>query len=390
MTMFTTLATYVHSIDPVALRFGPDDSAFPGIRWYGLSYLLGFIVAYPIIRRVLKRGVSTIRPEHALDLVLAAAFGAMIGGRLGYCIFYEPALLTRFSDSFPFWGVLMMNRGGMASHGGMLGIPIAMWIYARHWGHRWSHTVDVVAFAAPPGLFFGRIANFINGELYGRQASPDSPLAVKFPQEMTRWLHEEPERAERKLRPLLDRFAPEDVSLYEGVQVLIHRIQAGHQEVIEAVGPILTPRYPSQLFAALTEGLVVMLVLLVLWYRPRKPLTLTGTFAISYAVMRIFNELFREPDVGIAQFEAIGITLSRGQLLSVLLLLLGVSMVWWAKRQHVPPMGGWGRHGEVEDEAATGGSTTATESAPGTPAARERRPGASSRRRDRSRKRGKK
>ena len=370
--MFVTLAIYVHDLDPIAVRFGPDDSAFPGIRWYGLSYLVAFAIAYPIIRRVLKRGVSTIRLENALDLVLVGAFGAILGARLGYCLFYEPSLLVHFSGEFPFWGLLMMNRGGMSSHGGMLGILIGTWLYARHWGHRWGHTLDVLAFAAPPGLFFGRLANFINGELYGRPCSPDFPFAVRFPTEMFGWLREDPEAARQTLAPVLERFTPEHATLHQRVSMLIAEVRAGNEDVIAALGPLLTPRYPSQIFAALTEGLVVMIVLLIGWRRPRKPMTLVGLFAVSYACMRIFNELFREPDIGVAKFEALGVTLTRGQLLSVGILLAGAAMIWLAQRQDAPAMGGWrGRGGDTTSGSADAATSTSSSATPPTPASGE-------------------
>ena len=325
------LASYLHTIDPYALKLWDDGP----IRWYGLAYLVGFLIGYILIRRVAKVGVSTLDPQKAGDFVVAVALGVVIGGRLGYCVFYRPDLLVDFHGSLPFWGALEINKGGMASHGGILGGLIACTYYAIRHHHSKLFLVDLVAFGAPLGLFFGRIANFINGELYGRACDPGFPLAVRFPQEMYDWT---PDRIAQ-----LDRALPRPVDLgIVGQQWtlprIIEQIQAGHPQVIALVEPMITPRHPSQLYAALLEGLLVFLVLAVLWFKPRKPGTLMCAFFVVYGSVRIFDELFRMPDAHLG-FQALGLT--RGQWLSVPLVLMGVIGWVWCSRRKVNPMGGW-------------------------------------------------
>lgn len=337
--MFPMLSAHLHQIDPFAIYWG--GTLLPGIRWYGLSFFLGFILGFLMVRWIVSRGPSTVAKEQVLDLIVFVALGVMIGGRLGYCLFYSPALLTQFEASFPFWGVLNVGQGGMSSHGGMIGAIIASWLYARRWGHRFSHILDLIAFATPLGLMLGRAANFINGELYGRQAPDNFPLAVKFPQEMMTW-PARPERADdlASLQPVFEQIAPAQAGIFQQIQITIAEIQAGNPEVIAAVEPLLTPRYPSQIFAGITEGLITMIVLLLVWRKPRPPLMIAGAFACSYAVMRIVNEFFREPDFAIRDQEFAMFALTRGQLLSLGLLAVGVGMIYYAIRSKAEPLGG--------------------------------------------------
>lgn len=328
---------YLHDIDPFALYLGWD--VLEGVRWYGLSYLLGFLIAYFLIRRVTTHGVSTLKKESVGDFVIAMAIGVIVGGRLGYCVFYKPELLTGFTASFPFWDVLAINKGGMASHGGMIGVLVAAWIYARRWGHRFAHLADIIAFASPIGLFFGRIANFINGELVGRPCPRDFPFAVQFPQDLYTY---SPEQLE-PLFPILARLAPNAQTLDQQIHALIAAIRNGDPIARAAVQAVLQPRYPSQLFLAVTEGLVVFAVAAVAWYRPRKPFTIAGLFGVTYGLMRILGEFFREPDAHIKGQEFAHYGISRGQLLSVGLVLAGSVLLIIAQRSKAIPMGGWRR-----------------------------------------------
>ncbi len=325
--MLSLLAAYLHRIDPFAIEF-PDRFPITGIRWYGLSYILGFVIGYLLIRRVTKVGRSTLKPDKVGDLVFALVIGAVVGGRLGYVLLYRPDLLWQFADRFPFWGVLAINEGGMASHGGMIGAVIACLYYARRRGHSWPHLLDLSAFAAPLGLFFGRIANFVNGELIGRpvRLNVNLPWAVKFPQEMFEW--NEPQLAK----------LPPDLSDLGSLDAIIAQVQRGNQAVIQAVEPLLTPRHPSQIYAALLEGLVVFLVLAILWTKPRRPGIVGGTFLLVYGLVRIFDEMFREPDAHIG-YQWLGLT--RGQWLSTLLVLTGIVLIVVFRRRNVEPMGGW-------------------------------------------------
>ncbi len=335
MTPGLTLAAWLHTLDPFAI--------WP-IRWYGLSYLFGFFLAYLLIRRVVAIGHSTLKVDQVQDLIITLAIGAVVGGRLGYVVFYKPELLTTFTGHLPFWGLLAINEGGMASHGGIIGAVLAAVWFARRNRLSLPHVLDLAAFGTPLGLAFGRIANFINGELYGRACDPSFPLAVKFPQEMLTW----PGEKLAALAPAL-RFLPDDPNAIPGqvtgeqLHRILDAIQSHNPDIIAIVQPLLTPRHPSQLYQSLLEGFLVFVVLLAVWAKPRKPLVLGGWFALSYGIARIIGEFFRLPDAHIAaqEFGHWGIT--RGQLLSVFLVLAGVVMVVLAQRRDVPAMGGWRR-----------------------------------------------
>ena len=349
LSITTLLSVYVHDLQPYA---------FWVVRWYGLSYLFGFFLGYLLVRRVAKVGVSTLNPAEVSDLVVTLALGICLGGRLGYCLFYEPSLLWSFDDRVPFWGVLAIQRGGMASHGGMIGGIIASWWYARRHKHAWAHVLDLLAFGAPLGLFFGRIANFINGELFGRPVEAGSIAmrwAVKFPQEMYRWNPEVP--AENALIGKVreaSQFLPElkDGKYFETwgqhVTAIIHAIQNGNREVTRIVAPVLTARHPSQLYEALMEGLLVAVVLMIVWARPRRPLVVCGMFCFLYGTVRIVGEQFREPDAHIVNLEFAHWGVTRGQLLSIPLALLGLGLIIYSRRvSHATGadergrMGGW-------------------------------------------------
>ena len=323
------LAAYVHGIDPIALS----------IRWYGLSYLLGFILGFLVILRVVRVGRSTLQPEVVANLGITFALSVMVGARLGYVLFYQPALLVEFDGVFPFWGALAVNRGGMSSHGGMIGVVVASGLYAWRQRHDWGHVLDLGALAAPLGLCFGRIANFINGELYGRECSPDFAWAVKFPQEVRTWSLEQLESP--AMQQVLTIVAPAGVVAQRRYDQLceqvIAAVQAGSREATEALAPLLTPRHPSQLYEAALEGLLLFAVLAVIALKPRRPFTLAGVFALVYAVFRIGVEEYRLPDHDLG-FEWLGLT--RGQWLSVGLLLAGLVALVISRWRKAEPMGG--------------------------------------------------
>ncbi len=141
------LAAWVHNLDPFAIRFTSDI----GIRWYGLSYLLGFAIGYLLIRRVVAVGRTPLTREQIGDLVVTLAIGLVVGGRLGYAVFYQRSLLTDFSADFPWWGLLAINQGGMASHGGMIGGMAACFWFAYRRGIPAMHLLDILAFGVPLG-----------------------------------------------------------------------------------------------------------------------------------------------------------------------------------------------------------------------------------------------
>lgn len=333
-------AAWLHGVDPFLVRF-PDGLFIEGIRWYGLSYLAGFFVGWLLIRRVASAGVSTLDAKAAGDLVVTVAIGIVVGGRLGYVLFYAPGLITTTYDGLPYWGVLALDQGGMASHGGMLGgIAACLWFARRH-KQSPLFLFDLMAFGAPLGLFFGRVANFINGELYGRPCAEGFALAVKFPQEMGEWPVEQ-------IEPLIAQYNGTTGMIflkgpYEFVQHMMVRIQSGDPQAAALIEPLLTPRHPSQLYAAALEGLAVAAVLIWLYRKPVRAGLVGGVFCMAYAAMRIVNEFFRMPDSHLLdrEFAAVGIT--RGQWLSVLLFGLGVFVVVLALRLKTPAMGGWRR-----------------------------------------------
>lgn len=333
--MLTLTAVYVHAIDPYAIKLwegGP-------IRWYGLSYLAGFLIAYWIIRQMARTGRSPLGPNGVGDFVVAVAIGVVVGGRLGYVLFYRPDMLWTWTRNPPFWDVLAINKGGMASHGGMIGTAVACLWHARRTAHQGAgpvHLLDLVAFTAPVGLFFGRLANFVNGELIGVECSPRLPWAVKFPQEMLTW---DPD-AVAKLAPAARLLGPLSFPTDIGFRIpqMIDQIQNGNRPLVAMIEPLLAPRHPSQIYQALLEGLVLFVVLALVWTKPQKPGLIGGLFCVAYGVLRVIGECFRQPDAHLG-YQWLG--LSRGQWLSLVLLFTGLVVTVWSMRRQSQPLGGW-------------------------------------------------
>ena len=260
------LATYLHRLDPFIIEISPGI----GLRWYGTAYLAGALVAYWILYWIAKRGRTLMRPEIVFDYCLNILVGAFIGGRLGFCLLYQPVLLG-FSDHFPFWGVLALQNGGMSSHGGIIGALVTAWIFSIR--HRLSllHLLDLACLLGPLGIAFGRVANFINGELYGRPCSPNLWWGVKFPQELLAHQGEDlaslaPAAAQVGVEPsewLRWLGHPDEFRepLANTLNRIIEAVQAGNVPVTQIVEPLLTPRYPSQLIQAILEGLFVFVLL---------------------------------------------------------------------------------------------------------------------------------
>ncbi len=339
--MLATLAAYLHDLDPFAIFFGQN---FPlqGIRWYGLAYLAGFIVAFLIIQRLTKVGISTLKPDKTSDYIMACAIGVFLGGRIGYVLFYQIHLLTDFSGAFPYWGALEINNGGMSSHGGMIGVALATFIYAYRYKHNIAHLWDLAALSVPAGLFFGRMANFVNGELYGRACDINMPLAVKFPQEMRNWSYLE---HGKQLGQLKEAISPltlqaQDQDVTQLIPMIIEKIQEGNVQFQQAVAPLLTARHPSQLYEGVLEGVVLFAVMILFALKPRKPLFLSGIFAIIYGILRFIVEYFRMPDEHIKNAEFATYHITRGQLLSIPLILIGVLFLIYAKKSKAKPLGG--------------------------------------------------
>jgi phosphatidylglycerol:prolipoprotein diacylglycerol transferase len=268
---------WIDQLSPVAFHFFVPGIGDIAIRWYGLAYVVGFEVGYYLLQRLRRHGRLALTKEQVGAFVASSIFGVMLGGRLGYAVFYAPHLFITFTSRFPFWELLAINHGGMASHGGMIGLVLAcLWFAHRH---RISPLAlsDSLALTGTPGLFFGRLANFVNGELYGRPAPSWLPWAVRFP----------------------------------------------HELPSQRTGPGLTPRHPSQIYEALLEGLLLFVVLNVFARKPRRVGVSTAWFLILYAVVRFIGEFFREPD---AQVGLQWLGLTRGQWLSAIMLAGGVAL----------------------------------------------------------------
>lgn len=368
-----TLGAWLHTWDPFAIRFTGDF----GLRWYGLSYIAGFIGAWLLLARLAKRDRIAIAPERVPDAIFTLILGVLLGGRLGYIAFYQPSLLWTVYDRAPWWGVLAITEGGMASHGGMIGVAVACWWIARREKTPFLHIADCVAFAAPIGLFFGRLANFVNGELLGRIAAPPGQpapwWAVRYPQELLTGADPgvghrpmlAPEQ-QAALQALLDRARPPSIiesrtasgAYYEQADALIRQVQRGTPEFVEGIAPLLASRHPSQIYQALAEGVALGLALLIVWRRPKRPGVVAAAFLGVYGVLRILTEFVRLPDEHL-QVQRI-LSLSRGQWLSVAMLAGAAFIWWWSRARSGAPMGGWSGGPARNDRA---GASNASQSA---------------------------
>ncbi len=258
-------------IDPVALHLGPV-----AVRWYGLAYMFSLLLGWVYTRRLagnqrLWGGKSPIRPDHFDDLLMWVTLGVVVGGRLGYVLFYKPAYFFHNPQQ-----IVQTWNGGMSFHGGMLGSLLAIWLYSRRHKLPVLSVIDVASAVAPLGFYFGRLANFVNGELWGRVT--DVPWAMVFP---------DPEAG--------------------GV-----------------------PRHPSQLYEAALEGLVLFLVLRYLTHSRLallKPGLVTGTAILGYGLARIFVENFRQFEEGSGLMVG---PFTPGMIYSVPMVLFGAWLVYRA------------------------------------------------------------
>jgi phosphatidylglycerol:prolipoprotein diacylglycerol transferase len=265
---------WTHNLDPVALHLvGPL-----AIRWYGLAYLAGLAWGWWMVVRWAKAGRCPLAPSQVGDFVLAGGLGMIIGGRLGYCLIYGRDHLM----ADPLY-LIKLWEGGMASHGGIIGLAAGAWWHARSKSVSWAVLTDLVAATAPMGIALGRAANFINGELWGKPGTV--PWAVIFP----------------------------DASLVDGLRV---------------------PRHPSQLYEMLAEGVILLAVILPIHARHRRPGVTTGALLALYAVGRFVTEIWREPDVGHPPLWG---WMNKGQLLSLPVLVVGLVVLWWAWRRGAKP-----------------------------------------------------
>jgi phosphatidylglycerol:prolipoprotein diacylglycerol transferase len=333
--MPSLLATYVHHLDPFAIQF---TETF-GIRWYGLAYVAGFLAAFLLLRWFVRIGASELKESQVADFVtIVAVFGTMLGGRLGYMLLYNFEELVSHPSSF--FDVL---GGGMSSHGGIAGMTIVAWAFSRYARISWAGLGDNLVTVAPLGVFFGRLANFVNGELYGRKT--ESALAMKFPGELSEvvktsngydWMFPTSQLTglvEKSAEVAPDLGAKVDSAVamalangadpHRAVVSLIEETSQENSLFREMLGEILTPRHPSQLYEGLVEGLVIFAIMLAvrLHWKNLYHGVLTGLFFILYAIGRISVENLREPDSG-----HIG-ALTKGQFYSTFMIGIGIAFL---------------------------------------------------------------
>jgi len=270
--------------------------------------VLAFISSYLVFLWLAKRGYSDLPPQRVGDFITGCAlFGVIIGGRLGYVFFYKPEMLREPLSILRVW------EGGMSSHGGMVGLLLFTFYYAYRHKISWTNLGDNLVVTAPIGLFFGRCANFVNGELYGRITIV--PWAMQFPKELL----DHPQEADRAVAACA---APDSI---------IGAVR-GQPQVADTLRSILSPRHPSQIYEAFFEGIVLFAILWFVRTRARQPNgVLTGLFFVCYAIFRIVVENFREPDA-----ELIG-PFTRGQFFSFFLIAIGVAFIVMAKRRPTFP-----------------------------------------------------
>ena len=275
--LFSESNYWVHDLSPFLWKFPSDyEQLGPGgIRWYGISYLLGFLSAYILLVIYYRHQKCPYDKEQIINLITFQVIGVLIGGRIGYLLLYQG---DKFLED-PL-ALIRVWEGGMASHGGFLGVFIATLWYAKKSGQNVKPIGDLVVSVVPPGLLFGRIADFINGELWGK--TTDLPWGVIFPK------------------------AP-DFAL--GVA-----------------------RHPSQLYAAIAEGLIPFFYVQLRFWRTsiiqKYPGQLAGEFLVLYSIARILNEIFREPDASLIA------GISRGQFYSVFLLIAGILIILWSRNKN--------------------------------------------------------
>ncbi len=268
-------------IDPVAIKIGPLAGLGPlAVHWYGLTYLIAFALFMLLGTLRLKHQpyASITKPsawtrKDVEDILFYGVLGVIVGGRLGYCLFYKPGYyLTHPLEVFAVW------QGGMSFHGGLLGVIVAMALYAKLRQRPWLQVADFVAPCIPLGLASGRVGNFINGELWGRFASADLPWAMVFPQS----------------------------------------------------GSML-PRHPSQIYQFLLEGVLLFVVLWLYARKPRGEGQVAGVFLIGYGLLRFVAEYFREPDDFLG---LLSLGMSMGQWLCVPMVLFGIYL--WSRGRTQP------------------------------------------------------
>lgn len=262
---------FVVQFDPIAFEvFGF------GIHWYGITYLIAFVLAWWVARYLARTHPKwKVKPEHVDDLLFYMGLGVILGGRIGYLLFYDMVNIVNeptFTDGL--LRLISIHKGGMSFHGGFLGCMIAIWFFNRRYKHGYFVIVDMMAIVTPIGLFSGRIGNFINAELWGKPT--DLPWAMYFP---------------------------------------------GSNPNV--------PRHPTPLYEAALEGVLLFIILWVFARKDRPTMAISGVFAIGYGVFRGFVEFFRLPDAHIGYLLGTG-WLTMGMVLSAPLIVVGIALLWYA------------------------------------------------------------
>ncbi len=291
------------NFDPVAIHFGPL-----AVRWYGLMYLVGFILAVVIARLRLRLPHVAAQGWTARDIddiLFYGVLGTILGGRLGYVLFYKADYyLAHPLDIFKVW------QGGMSFHGGFLGVTLAMVLFAYQRKRTWLQVTDFVAPMVPTGLAAGRLGNFINGELWGRVTDPQAPWAMMFQgasNDDALWLAAHPQLAAKwNLTPIFAQYH-------------------------------MLPRHPSELYEIALEGIALFLVLFFFTRKPRPAGAASAVFLIGYGLARFIVEFAREPDDFLG---LLALGLSMGQWLSLPMIVVGIILLVWSyRRARMAPAG---------------------------------------------------
>lgn len=295
------------NFDPIAIHLGPL-----AVRWYGLMYLVGFMLAIVVARlrlrlpHVAAQGWTT---KDIDDILFYGVLGTILGGRLGYVVFYKADYYFAHPlDIFKVW------QGGMSFHGGFLGVTLAMVLFAYQRKRTWLQVTDFVAPMVPTGLAAGRLGNFINGELWGRVTSPDAPWAMLF----------------------------QNASPDDAIWLARHPQLAAQWHLADVFAKYhMLPRHPSELYEIALEGVALFLVL---WFFTRKPRPVgaaSAVFLIGYGLARFTIEFAREPDDFLG---LLALGLSMGQWLSLPMIVAGVALLVWSYRRERSVQAGAASH----------------------------------------------
>lgn len=271
---------YLHQINPIIFSIG-----FIHIYWYGFMYILSFICIQWKIKKDITKNNYFVKKEEFNSFVLFIFLGILIGGRLGYVLFYNfHYFLNNFNSIFKIW------EGGMSFHGGLIGGSLSIFLYSNKTRKNFLKIVDIIVPCIPFGLGMGRIGNFINGELWGRIA-PNTYFAILFPK-----------------------------SIQSDLNLIV--IQPQWKPLFEKYG--ILPRHPSQIYEFMLEGILLFIILNFFARKKRKIGSISGFFLISYGIIRIIAEFFREPDI---QIGLIINTFTLGQILSVPMIIIGIILI---------------------------------------------------------------